>query len=103
MSSPTLTDRGQGLQHAIEDVAKYVAALGTVKSGQAKLKDAIDEYEAEMIARGGEEVRLSKLNTEMVHQWDKLMQSPLLQKGAKKNALPGSLPAQVAASSAHQS
>ncbi|KAL9073115.1 MAG: hypothetical protein Q9161_003169 [Pseudevernia consocians] len=100
---PMTFHRGQGLQHAIEDVAKYVAALATVKSGQAKLKDAIDEYETEMIARGGEEVRLSKLNTEMVHQWDKLMQSPLLQKGAKKNALPGSLPAQAAASSAHQS
>lgn len=34
-----------------------------------------------MIARGGEEVRLSEMNTEMVHQWDKLMQSPLFQMG----------------------
>ena len=45
-----------------------------------------------MIARGGEDVRLSEMNTEMVHQWDKLMQSPLFQRGTKRNALAGSLP-----------
>lgn len=55
-------------------------------SGQENLKDAVGGYETEMIARGGEEVRLSKMNTEMVHQWDKLMQSPLFQKGVKRNA-----------------
>ena len=55
-----------------------------MKLDQEKLKDAICDYENEMIARGGEEVGLSKMNTEMVHQWDKLMQSPLFQKGAKR-------------------
>lgn len=62
----------------------------------------MDEYETEMIARGGEEVRLSKTNTEMVHQWDKLMQSPLFQKGVKRNALAGSLPEQLTTFGAHR-
>lgn len=98
-----LTDRAQGLNHAIEDAAKYVAALRAVEGGQGELEDAIDGYETEMIARGGEEVRLSKRNTEMVHQWDKLMQSPLFQKGVKRNALAGSLPEQLTTFAAHRS
>ena len=84
-SSPTIIDRGQGLSHSIADAAKYVAALKTVSCGQAKLKDAMDEYESEMIARGAKEVRLSLMNTDMVHDWDKFIQSPLVQMGTKRN------------------
>ena len=39
-----------------------------------------------MIARGGEEVRLSKVNTEMVHDWDRFVQSPLFKMGIKRSA-----------------
>ena len=81
-----LTDRGQGLNHAITDAAKYVAALGAVNSGQESLKSGIGAYESEMIARGGEEVRLSKVNTEMVHDLDRLVQSPLFKMGIKRSA-----------------
>ena len=80
------TDRGQGLNHAITDAAKYIAALGAVKSGQESLESGIGAYESEMIARGGEEVRLSKMNTEMVHDWDRLVQSPLFKMGIKRSA-----------------
>lgn len=79
-------DRGQGLNHAIIDAANYVAALRAVDPGHEDLKDAISRYEMEMIARGREEVRLSKLNTEMVHDWDRLVQSPLFQMGIKRSA-----------------
>ena len=37
-----------------------------------------------MIARGGEEVRLSKMKTEMVHDWDRLVHSPLFKMGIKR-------------------
>lgn len=38
-------------------------------------------YDQDIIARGGEEVRVSKVNTEMVHQWENLMESPLMKSG----------------------
>ena len=38
-----------------------------------------------MIARGGEEVRLSKMNTEMLHDLDRLVQSPLFTMGLKRS------------------
>ena len=43
------------------------------------------EYENEMIERGGREAKLSKVNTEMVHQWDTLMESPMIKMGMKKD------------------
>ena len=81
-----LTDRGQGLNHAITDAAKYIATLGAVVSGHESLISGIGAYESEMIARGGEEVRLSKVNTEMVHDWDRLVQSPLFKMGIQKSS-----------------
>ena len=80
-----LTDRGQGLNHAIMDAAKYVAAIGAVKSGQESLKSGIGAYESEMVGRGGEEVRLSKMNTEMLHDLDRLVQSPLFKMGLQRS------------------
>ena len=80
-----LTDRGQGLNHAIMDAAKYVAAIRAVKSGQESLKGGMGAYESEMVARGGEEVRLSKMNTEMLHDLDRLVQSPLFKMGLQRS------------------
>lgn len=79
------TDRGQGLNHAIADSARYIAAMAKVETNAASLEDAVAQYDAEMIARGGEEVRVSKMNTEMIHQWENLMQSPVMQRGAARN------------------
>ena len=84
-NSPVSTDRGQGLNHAITDASNYVAALRAVNAGEERLEDVIDRYETEMIARRREEVRLSKLNTEMVHDWDRLIRSPLFQMGIKRS------------------
>ena len=42
---------------------------------------AIGRYEDEMIARGGEEVGLSVMNTRMLHDWEKVMESPLFTAG----------------------
>ena len=47
------------------------------------LKERIDAYEIEMRERGGQEVRLSELNTTMVHDWERLMNSPLVTKGLR--------------------
>lgn len=39
------------------------------------------DYENEMVARGGKEVRLSEANSIAMHDWDKVMQSPSTKKG----------------------
>ena len=78
-------DRGQGLNHAIADASSYVAALRGVKEEGVDLEDATDGYDVEVTARGGEEVKISMMNTDLVHHWDKLMQSDLMhKKGTKK-------------------
>lgn len=63
------------------DAARYVAALQAVQSGGSSLNKAVSSYDTDIIARGGEEVRISKINTEMVHQWENLMKSPLMSGG----------------------
>ena len=57
----------------------------TSVSDQDGLRAAVNDYEAEMIARAGEEVRVSKLNTEMMHDWARLKESPFMQRGGDKN------------------
>ncbi|KAK5047620.1 hypothetical protein LTR16_011103, partial [Cryomyces antarcticus] len=48
-------------------------------------RDAIAAYEAGMVARGGEEVRLSIANTTMLHDWARVMTSPVMTKGLRAN------------------
>ena len=95
--------RGQGLNHAITDAVKLCGAISGMwlpEEGFATNERAvtIDAYETEMIARGGEEVRLSATNTGMLHNWEQVMKSPLSKSGLKqskqtqeKGAIPSSI------------
>jgi hypothetical protein len=56
-----------------------------VKEGKKTLEEGIDAYNKEMIERAGEEVRGSKLNTEMLHDWERMKNAPLLQRGGDPN------------------
>lgn len=69
----------------INTSASGVTPVGALE-GQAKIsrEEAIDAYEKEMIARTGLEVRLSAENTRMVHNWEEVLESPLIKKGFKK-------------------
>ncbi|KUJ11661.1 FAD/NAD(P)-binding domain-containing protein [Mollisia scopiformis] len=78
---PMTYQRGQGLNHSITDAGKLVEAITT----EAKLATAIEKYEAEMKTRAGEEVKLSVLNTTMLHDWAKVMESPVFKAGLQKN------------------
>lgn len=78
---PTTHHRGQGLNLAIEDAGKIVDLL--TNQGSRPLKDIVDEFETEMIERGGKEVRLGELNSRMVHDWEAIMKSPLITAGVK--------------------
>ena len=77
--------RGQGLNHGIADACKIVEVVQAVRDGKMSLAQAMQEYEDEMVKRAGEEVAISKMNTEMMHDWPRLMQSPFMQRGGDKN------------------
>lgn len=76
--------RGQGLNHSISDAGRLVATIQNILDGTQTQEDAVADYEKEMIARSGEEVRTSSKNTLMLHDWEKAIQSPLVTKGMRK-------------------
>lgn len=77
--------RGQGLNHSVTDAAKLTEAAKAFVSGKVSQKEAVASYEEEMITRAGGEVRLSATNTEMLHDWAKVLQSPVLTSGMKSS------------------
>jgi 2-polyprenyl-6-methoxyphenol hydroxylase-like FAD-dependent oxidoreductase len=76
----TLPERGQGLNHSITDAGKLVGFLAS----ESDQESAIEKYEEEMKARAGEEVRISVMNTTMLHDWEKVMKSPVMTAGLGK-------------------
>ena len=81
---PMTPQRGQGLNHAVNDVVNLVSALGSVHSGEETLEEAISKYDVELKIRGGAEVRASLVNTRMVIDWNSLSKSPLFAKSISK-------------------
>ncbi len=77
-------DRGQGLNHCISDAKNFVQALITVEEGQTSLRDAISQYDAELVKRGSDEVETSRKNALLVHDFEKFMDSPVLKQGYAK-------------------
>ncbi|KAI0834560.1 FAD/NAD(P)-binding domain-containing protein [Hypoxylon sp. FL0890] len=71
--------RGQGLNHSIDDIFKLFELL--TKPENRSQAELINAYESEMRPRSGEEVRLSEMNSFMVHNWEKAQQSPLMKRG----------------------
>ncbi|OCK82076.1 FAD/NAD(P)-binding domain-containing protein [Lepidopterella palustris CBS 459.81] len=88
---PMTYQRGQGLNHSITDAGKLTAAIKTIMEGvePAKQAEIISAFEDEMIARGGEEVRTSTTNTGMLHDWEKVMKSPVMTAGLNKGVRAG--------------
>jgi 2-polyprenyl-6-methoxyphenol hydroxylase-like FAD-dependent oxidoreductase len=78
--------RGQGLNQSIADAAKVLAAIQSFWSeNEEKRAEVIGEYEKEMKERAGTEVRMGTANTEMLHNWEKALQSPVFKKGLNKS------------------
>lgn len=77
----TNIDRGQGLNHAIQDAYNLVNILinhhKTSSSATSNLASQLQSYAQEVSVRGAEEVRLSKQNAYMVLDWKVLEQSPV--------------------------
>jgi hypothetical protein len=78
-------DRGQGLNNAITDAADFLAHLREMKENTpAELAGAVHRYEKELWPRGHEAVLASHENTNAVHDWKTMMQSPLFTAGLAK-------------------
>lgn len=78
---PMTFQRGQGLNHGIADAKSIVSKLKAAVDGRFTVEEALAAYQAEMVERAGDEVRLSLQNTEMLHDWSRMKDSPLMQKG----------------------
>ncbi|OTB07717.1 hypothetical protein M426DRAFT_52971, partial [Hypoxylon sp. CI-4A] len=76
---PMTYHRGQGLNHSLADGFKLVELLPNLENRSQA--DLIDAYEAEMRPRGGEEVQLSETNSFMMHDWEKVKDSPMMKMG----------------------
>jgi hypothetical protein len=51
--------------------------------GESTLQDVISIYEAELVPRGREEVKCSVENGYMLHDWEKVRESPVFRNGFK--------------------
>ena len=84
---PMTCQRGQGLNHGIADAANLTQLLAQVKAGRKSSQEAaVHEYIDELVPRAGEEVKGSIVNTNMLHDWEKVQQSGLLTRGGYANA-----------------
>lgn len=85
---PMTFQRGQGLNHALTDSVKLCKAIVDCWHGNEGFLSgraaAIEGYETEMVARASEEVRLGELNSKMLHDWDRVQQSPVFGKGLSR-------------------
>lgn len=90
---PMSFQRGQGLNHAITDAKELVDAVLALNACDLdtgsedwvkKREELVGGYQKGMVERGGNEVRESVKNTEMLHEWEKVKESPFIKKGGAR-------------------
>lgn len=84
---PMMPFRAQGLNNALADANKYITSLLAARDGQS-LSDAIAQYGDEVLTRGSKEIKLSGAWGPMLHDWNTLVQTPLMKQGYGKPARP---------------
>ena len=67
---PVPPHRGQGLNHGIADAHNFVKAVLDIKDRKKPRTVAIEEYNAELIKRGADEVETSRRNALLVHDFE---------------------------------
>lgn len=75
------TDRGQGLNNAVNDAGNLCRALDEHIHGEKPLSDVMAAYETELVERGREAVLSSGRNSMMVLDWEQLKNSPMFKQG----------------------
>ena len=72
---------GQRLNHGIADARSIVLKYKDAVDGKISFEDAAIAYRDELVERAGDEVRSSMENTEMLHDWERVASSPIMQRG----------------------
>jgi 2-polyprenyl-6-methoxyphenol hydroxylase-like FAD-dependent oxidoreductase len=67
---PVPPHRGQGLNHGIADAHNFIKAVLEIKEGNKSKQAAIEEYNAELVKRGADEVETSRRNALLVHDFE---------------------------------
>lgn len=76
------TDRGQGLNLALQDAGELVEGIKKVAQGSKVLGQVIDEYDESMRIRASKESQLSLDQTLKSHNCARLMDGPVVKMGA---------------------
>ncbi|KAF2706175.1 FAD/NAD(P)-binding domain-containing protein [Pleomassaria siparia CBS 279.74] len=74
--------RGQGANNALFDSYCFVEAMKAAQSGTS-LGKAVSSYDEEILKRGQGEVQISKSQTFFTHDWENLVNSPVIKLGTK--------------------
>ncbi|KAK5049857.1 hypothetical protein LTR84_003975 [Exophiala bonariae] len=75
--------RGQGANNAVRDSERFVKAMIAVKSGEKTLAEAVNDYDEDVITRGSEEVEVSRIQTDALHDYENFFNSPIMKHGIK--------------------
>lgn len=59
--------RGQGGNNALRDSERFVSAMKEVREGKKTLKEAVNDYDEDVRARGVQEVEVSTVQTHATH------------------------------------
>lgn len=80
-------DRAQGLNNALADAALFVDGIKQMiespQSAKKSLKDVVDRYDQEVLARGKQEIAISLEQGYGVMHWEKVSESPSMKHGNK--------------------
>jgi 2-polyprenyl-6-methoxyphenol hydroxylase-like FAD-dependent oxidoreductase len=78
-----ISDRGQGVNNAIQDAANFVDALVKIKDG-ASVEQVMAAYDDEILERGQREIALSITQTIASHSVETFVNGPLATIGLKQ-------------------
>lgn len=81
---PMPPHRGQGLNNALQDAAVLVDEIAAAHRGEKTLSAGVQAYEKSMKARTLEEIPISIMQAQMVHNFDTLMEAPFFKHGMNK-------------------
>jgi 2-polyprenyl-6-methoxyphenol hydroxylase-like FAD-dependent oxidoreductase len=81
---PMTPHRGQGLNNALLDASSMVEMMRKVVFGGEELEACVGKYDEEVLARGKEEMAVSLKQTMFIHDWETLMESPMVKIGMRQ-------------------
>lgn len=81
---PMTPHRGQGLNNAVLDSVRFVEAMVKVRDGEGGLEEVVRGYDKEVLERGKAEMEVSLKQTLMIHDWETLMESPMVRMGMRR-------------------